>query len=165
MHITFNIIDEYFIRQLLIDNGSHVTIAALVLLESASSEIVDPEVNARHVAPIRTVDISLVWDGNTPKEVCFVHGILCVDIDLSPVDAVELLLPQEGHLAQGWLLVPVQPSAILLQDPEVRHVRVIIFIHGVGDIGAQDVPVKGDKQLSREISVVAFRLAETCLPQ
>ena len=111
------IVDEDFVGECFIHNGSKVHMPTFILVKPRSSQIENFMVGLRHMALIFAMDILSIRWGFALKEVSNIGCILCVDVDNCISDRIELFLPQESDFSKRRLFFPVQSGCILLKYP------------------------------------------------
>lgn len=78
-----------------------------------------------------------------------------VHVEDGALDRVVLLLAQEGDLAEGGDLVPVDVAHVLLQDPVGGELALGGgLVDTPGDVGTHYVAIQRNKQLSGIVSIV-----------
>jgi hypothetical protein len=63
------------------------------------------------------------------------------------------------------LFVPIEVCFILLQNPVSRHVGMLIFLNTPSDVGALNVAVQRDKEITRVYCVIVFGESEPSWPK
>lgn len=113
------------------------------------------------------MDFISVWNGGTSTEMSYIFSILSVDVDLCVIQGVELLSSDQGVACyRGFFVPPSQEGAVLLEY--VVHGRselLICTLHSIGDIGAKDIPVQRNEQLSWIVGIVISRPGLTSGPE
>lgn len=141
-------------------------VLASVVMESIGRQVGNSEVKVRSISTLNAVDFISVRDSDASTEVSIVVVVLGVKIELSFVQGVVLLLPEEGVFEDAWLLIPpVNASTVLLQDEVYWRIFIVVIKYSISDVGPKHVSVQRNEELSGIVCIVGIGKFKSCWPK